>query len=160
MDPERVGAGSSPTLLITYRGAHGHAYGPEYWKAYVRQIASLWLTPLHYTYEDLAAVTDPVLILVGDRDGACTADPELFRLLYDAGWPSPRAPITASSKRKLASSTRSPWISSCGIRAIDQPEEKTLTLPKTASREESSVLAANSRTGRFVRCLGGRRDDA
>jgi pimeloyl-ACP methyl ester carboxylesterase len=45
----------------------------------------LWLTPLHYTYEDLAAVTDPVLILVGDRDGACTADaPELFRLLPNA----------------------------------------------------------------------------
>ena len=35
-----------------------------------------------------------------------------------------------------------------------------MTLPKTASREEPSVLATNSRTGRFVRYLGGRRDDA
>src|SRR5918992_54799 len=74
-----------PDFVNYLREAHGHAYGPEYWKAYVRQISSLWLTPLHYTYEDLAAVTDPVLILVGDRDGACTAEaPELFRLLNDA----------------------------------------------------------------------------
>ena len=83
MDPE-VGA-EQPDFVGYLREAHGHVYGPEYWKTYVRQTASLWLTPLHYTYEDLATVTDPVLILVGDRDGACAAEsPELFRLLYDA----------------------------------------------------------------------------
>jgi pimeloyl-ACP methyl ester carboxylesterase len=88
-DGEEVDIGKlereQPDFVNYLREAHGHAYGPEYWKTFVRQISSLWLTPLHYTYEDLAAVTDPVLILVGDRDGACTAEaPELFRLLYDA----------------------------------------------------------------------------
>jgi pimeloyl-ACP methyl ester carboxylesterase len=74
-----------PDFVNYLREAHGHAYGPEYWKTFVRQIALLWLTPLHYTYEDLGAVTDPVLILVGDRDGACAAEaPELFHLLPDA----------------------------------------------------------------------------
>jgi hypothetical protein len=38
--------------------------------------------------------------------------------------------------------------------------DKTMTLPKTVSREELSVIAGNGRTDRFVRCLGGRRDDA
>jgi pimeloyl-ACP methyl ester carboxylesterase len=51
----------------------------------MKQIASLWLTPLRYVSEDLASITDPVLILVGDRDGACTEDaPELLRLLPNA----------------------------------------------------------------------------
>jgi pimeloyl-ACP methyl ester carboxylesterase len=47
---------------------------------------SLWLTPLRYTYEDLAAVIDPVLILSGDRDEGVSSEEsvELFRLLYDA----------------------------------------------------------------------------
>ncbi|MDQ3793985.1 MAG: alpha/beta hydrolase [Actinomycetota bacterium] len=84
VDPEKLER-EQPEWVAYLREAHGHVYGPEYWKAYVRQIASLWLTPLHYSFEDLAAITDPVLILVGDRDGTCTAEaPELFRLLPDA----------------------------------------------------------------------------
>jgi pimeloyl-ACP methyl ester carboxylesterase len=43
------------------------------------------MTPLRYTDEDLAAVTDPVLLLVGDRDGVSTEESvELFRLLPNA----------------------------------------------------------------------------
>jgi pimeloyl-ACP methyl ester carboxylesterase len=74
-----------PDFVDYLREAHGYVYGPEYWKKYVKQIASLWMTPLRYTEEDLATVADPVLILTGDRDGACTEEaPELFRLLPDA----------------------------------------------------------------------------
>jgi pimeloyl-ACP methyl ester carboxylesterase len=74
-----------PDFIEYLREAHGHAYGPEYWKAYLKQIAALWLTPLRYTSQDLGAVTDPVLILVGDHDGACAEEaPELFHLLPDA----------------------------------------------------------------------------
>ena len=70
-----------PDFVDYLREAHGHVYGPGYWKTYVKQTASLWLTPLRYTHEDLASITDPVLLLVGDRDGACTEEaPELFRL--------------------------------------------------------------------------------
>lgn len=59
-----------PGFVDYLREAHRHVYGPEYWKTYVKQIAALWLTPLYYAPEDLAAITDPVLLLVGDRDGA------------------------------------------------------------------------------------------
>jgi pimeloyl-ACP methyl ester carboxylesterase len=74
-----------PEFVAYLREAHGHVYGPEYWTTYVRQLAALWLTPLHYAPEDLAAITDPVLLLVGDRDGVATEESiELFRLLPDA----------------------------------------------------------------------------
>jgi pimeloyl-ACP methyl ester carboxylesterase len=88
-DGEEVDTGKlereQPDWVAYLREAHGHVYGPGYWKTYVKGIAALWLTPLRYTSEDFAAVTDPVLLLVGDRDGACTAEaPELFRLLPNA----------------------------------------------------------------------------
>jgi pimeloyl-ACP methyl ester carboxylesterase len=74
-----------PGLVAYLREAHGHVYGPEYWKMYVKQLALLWLTPLRYTSEDFAALTDPVLLLVGDRDGVCTEESvELFRVLPNA----------------------------------------------------------------------------
>ena len=84
VDTERLKR-EQPDLIAYLREGHGHVYGPEYWKTYVRQIASLWMTPLRYTDEDLAAVTDPVLLLVGDRDGVSTEESvELFRLLPNA----------------------------------------------------------------------------
>jgi len=85
VDPERLER-DQPDFVSYLREAHGHVYGPEYWKAYVRQIASLWLTPLRYTSQDLGAVTDPVLILSGDRDEGVSTDEsvELFRLLPNA----------------------------------------------------------------------------
>ena len=74
-----------PDFVAYLREAHGHVYGPEYWKTYVKEITALWLTPLGYASEDLAAITDPVLLLVGDRDGVATEESiELFRLLPNA----------------------------------------------------------------------------
>jgi pimeloyl-ACP methyl ester carboxylesterase len=84
VDTERLER-EQPDWVAYLREAHGHVYGPEYWKTYVEQIASLWLTPLRYASEILAAITDPTLILVGDRDGACTEEAfELWRLLPNA----------------------------------------------------------------------------
>ena len=84
VDAERLER-EQPDWVAYLREAHGHVYGPEYWKTYVKQIASLWLTPLHYTSDDLAAITDPVLLLTGDRDGVSTEESiELFRLLPNA----------------------------------------------------------------------------
>jgi pimeloyl-ACP methyl ester carboxylesterase len=84
VDPEKLEQ-VQPDFVDYLREAHGHVYEPGYWKTYVRQIATLWLTPLHYAPEDLAAVTDPVLLLVGDRDGVATEESvELFRLLPNA----------------------------------------------------------------------------
>ena len=84
VDPEKLER-EQPDFVSYLREAHGHVYGPEYWKSYVKQIAALWLRPLRYTPEDIAAITDPVLLLVGDRDGVCTEESvELFRLLPNA----------------------------------------------------------------------------
>ena len=84
LDPEKLER-EQPDWVAYLREAHGHVYGPEYWKAYVKQIAALWLRTLRYTPEDIAAVTDPVLLLVGDRDGVCTEESiELFSVLPNA----------------------------------------------------------------------------
>jgi pimeloyl-ACP methyl ester carboxylesterase len=84
VDPEKLER-EQPDFVAYLSEAHGHVYGPGYWKTYVRQIAKLWLTPLHYAPENLAAITDPVLLLVGDRDGVATEESvELFRLLPNA----------------------------------------------------------------------------
>ena len=84
MDPEKLER-AQPGWVAHLREAHGHIYGPECWKAYVKKIAALWLTPLHYTSEDLAMITDPVLLLTGDRDGVATEESiEMFRLLPNA----------------------------------------------------------------------------
>jgi pimeloyl-ACP methyl ester carboxylesterase len=79
VEPEKR---EQPDFVAYLREAHGHVYGPGYWKTYAKQIASVWLTPLRYASEDLVAITDPVLLLVGDRDGVATEESvELFRLL-------------------------------------------------------------------------------
>jgi pimeloyl-ACP methyl ester carboxylesterase len=85
VDPEKLER-EQPDWVASLREAHGHVHGPEYWKTYVKQIASLWLTPLRYTSEEFAAVTDPVLILLGDRDEGVSPEEavELFRLLPNA----------------------------------------------------------------------------
>ena len=46
-----------------------HPEDPEYWKELLLQISELWLTPLNYTEADFKRITDPVLIIMGDRDG-------------------------------------------------------------------------------------------
>ena len=84
VQPEKLER-EQPDWVAYLREAHGHLYGPEHWKTYVKKIAALWLTPLHYTSEDLATITDPVLLLTGDRDGVATEESiELFRLLPSA----------------------------------------------------------------------------
>jgi pimeloyl-ACP methyl ester carboxylesterase len=84
VDTERLER-EQPDFVAYLRESHGHVYGPEYWKTYVKKIAALWLTPLCYAPENLAAITDPVLLLVGDRDGVATEESiELFRLLPNA----------------------------------------------------------------------------
>src|SRR5919112_1734908 len=84
VQPEKLER-EQPDFVAYLREAHRHVYGPEYWKTYAKKIAALWLTPLHYTSEDFATITDPVLLLTGDRDGVATEESiELFHLLPNA----------------------------------------------------------------------------
>jgi len=50
------------------------AQGPGYVKRYFEQLFDLWIGPLAYTVDDLAKITAPTMILVGDRDGGCSVE--------------------------------------------------------------------------------------
>ena len=57
-----------PHFVEEWKVKH-HPEDPDYWKTLLLQISELWLTPLNYTAEDFKQVSDPTLILMGDRDG-------------------------------------------------------------------------------------------
>jgi len=65
---------------------HHHPDDPDYWKALLLQISELWLTPLNYTEYDFKQITDPVLILIGDRDGMIPLDDaiEMYQMIANA----------------------------------------------------------------------------
>jgi pimeloyl-ACP methyl ester carboxylesterase len=42
---------------------------PAYWQTLLKQISTMWWTPLDYDEEDFQKITEPALILMGDRDG-------------------------------------------------------------------------------------------
>jgi pimeloyl-ACP methyl ester carboxylesterase len=48
---------------------HVSSQNPEYWKELVKQISTLWWTPLDYQYEDFQKISEPTLVMLGDRDG-------------------------------------------------------------------------------------------
>lgn len=63
--------------------AHAHHYGPEYWRAFLKQISTLWLTVPTYSERQLASISVPALVIMGDRDqlgGIAEAD-RLYRHL-------------------------------------------------------------------------------
>ena len=52
---------------------HGEG-GPKDRDRLLRQLSSLWLDPPDYTEEQLRTITDPVLIIAGDRDELASLD--------------------------------------------------------------------------------------
>jgi pimeloyl-ACP methyl ester carboxylesterase len=80
VDIEAVQA-SFDDFYETTRAAHDHARSPEAWTAFLRQTATLWLTLPAYTDEQLATITDPTLVVTGDRDELADLDQarRLFR---------------------------------------------------------------------------------
>jgi len=61
-------AAEHPRAVERLREKHSHVYGDDYWRAYLQQIAALWLTPTGLTAERLQQITTPMLISIGDRD--------------------------------------------------------------------------------------------
>ena len=57
VDTERLER-EQPDWVAFLREAHGRVYDPEYWKTKVKQIASLWLTPL-LRYLSLSSTVAP-----------------------------------------------------------------------------------------------------
>lgn len=64
--------------------AHSHHYGPEYWKAFMLQISELWHTLPHYSETQLASISDPSLVIMGDRDALGGID-QAHRLYRNLG---------------------------------------------------------------------------
>jgi len=56
-------------MVESWKIDHPREGDPDYWKSFINQISEMWLTPLNYTEADFKGITDPVLIIMGDRDG-------------------------------------------------------------------------------------------
>lgn len=63
---------------------HMHHYGPDYWKAFLSQISALWLTLPDYSERQLASISTPTLVIMGDRDHL-GGPPEADRLYRHLG---------------------------------------------------------------------------
>ena len=48
--------------------AHATADDPDHWKTLYLQLSACWYQPMNHTRADLQRATDPVLVLIGDRD--------------------------------------------------------------------------------------------
>jgi pimeloyl-ACP methyl ester carboxylesterase len=66
----------------TLRAAHHHARGDDPFRAYLAQMSELWYSVPDYTDAQLASISTPSLVIVGDRDHPSLDDSlRLYRLL-------------------------------------------------------------------------------
>jgi pimeloyl-ACP methyl ester carboxylesterase len=65
---------------------HSRADDPDYWQTLLKQISTMWWTPLDYGVEDFQKITEPTLILMGDRDGTIPLEEavEMYQLIPNA----------------------------------------------------------------------------
>lgn len=71
------------SYMDVIRTAHAHHYGPDYWRQFLAQISELWLTLPRYSERQLASISPPTLVIMGDRDhlGGPPEAHRLFRYL-------------------------------------------------------------------------------
>jgi pimeloyl-ACP methyl ester carboxylesterase len=69
VDIEQMQEDDSEGWAEALKTEHFRANDPEYWQKLLKQISSMWWTPLDYGVEDFQKITEPTLILMGDRDG-------------------------------------------------------------------------------------------
>lgn len=75
-----------PDAVAFWKTAHVRESEPDYWRRFLQQISSMWWTDLNYTTENFAKVTDPTLVIMGDRDGMIPIDEafDMYRMLPNA----------------------------------------------------------------------------
>ena len=72
--------------IAIWKTQHRQNDDPEYWKSLLLQLSVLFLTPLNYTDDDFKKITDSVLIIIGDRDGAVPLNDsiEMYQMIENA----------------------------------------------------------------------------
>jgi pimeloyl-ACP methyl ester carboxylesterase len=75
-----------PDRVDLWKTEHARTDDPDYWQTMLRQLSIMWWTPLDYTAEDFQKITDPMLILLGDRDGTIELQQavDMYRLIPNA----------------------------------------------------------------------------
>lgn len=78
--------GYSPEWVSFLKTAHTRSDDPDYWQTLLTQISTMWWQPLNYTAEDFDKITEPTLILIGDRDEGIEIEQavEMYQLIPNA----------------------------------------------------------------------------
>ncbi|MFW9830447.1 MAG: alpha/beta fold hydrolase [Candidatus Thorarchaeota archaeon] len=63
-----------PEMVTLLQTLHSAIYGPDYWKTLLTNMSKMWLNPKEYPGNRLQAITDPTLIVHGDRDAFIPLD--------------------------------------------------------------------------------------
>ena len=76
----------APDTVRQWQTEHSRPNDPDYWQTLLKQISTMWWTPLDYTAEDFHKISEPVLVLIGDRDGIIEIEQafEMYRLIPNA----------------------------------------------------------------------------
>ena len=84
VDLDAVASAFEQTLLPMLR--QSHPQGEQHWQTIVQQSATMWLTYAGLTREQVERITEPVLVIVGDRDEHVPAEEavRLYRSLPQA----------------------------------------------------------------------------
>lgn len=77
---------NDPSWIEFLKTEHSRTDDPDYWQRLLKQISTMWWTPLDYGVEDFQKITEPTLILIGDRDGLIPLEDaiEMYQLIPNA----------------------------------------------------------------------------
>lgn len=75
-----------PSLVKLWQTEHAPLGGSDAWQTLLVQISTLWWMPLAYTEQDFQQITDPTLIMIGDRDEFVPTEEavEMYRFIPQA----------------------------------------------------------------------------
>jgi pimeloyl-ACP methyl ester carboxylesterase len=75
-----------PEWVSILKTDHARTDDAEYWQTLLKQISTMWWTPLNYTAEDFHKITEPTLIAIGDRDKLIELEQaiDMYRLIPNA----------------------------------------------------------------------------
>ena len=76
----------APEWVDELKKDHTRNDDPDYWQTLLKQISTMWWTPLDYTEEDFQKISVSTLILLGDRDGSIELQQavEMYHLIKNA----------------------------------------------------------------------------